>query len=117
MAAYQLASATSAGRTMAAEAGRQVLTAPIAFAGTTMLGYPVETPLETIMGRIAQDFEADLARMADQMFAELDLFVQAETIAAGADAASVEIVMEPAWENYVRVLIPARKRTRLHSSH
>src|SRR3546814_9424042 len=37
MAAYQLASATSAGRTMAAEAGRQVLTAPIAFAGTTML--------------------------------------------------------------------------------
>ena len=106
LAAYQMASAMSASSTMAAEAARDVLAAPAAFAGTTMLGYPIETPIETIISRLAADLDRDLEQMTAHAMASLDLFVQAETIAAGADAASVEIVMEPAWENYVRVLVP-----------
>lgn len=106
LATYQLASALNGARTMAAEAGRELLTAPAAFAGTTQLGWPIETPIETIIDRLTADIEQDIQRMTDQMLAGLDLFVQSEIIAAGADAASVEIVMEPAWTNYVRVLVP-----------
>lgn len=104
MATYQLASALSGARTMAAEAGREVLTVPQAFAGTTQLGWPIETPIETIIDRLAGDLEREAQRLTDQMLAGLDLFVQAEIIAAGADAAAVEIAMEPRWTNYVRVL-------------
>ena len=106
LATYQLASALSASRTMAAEAGREILTAPASFAGTTQLGYPIEAPLETILDRIAADTEAEIQRMTETMLASLDLFVQSEIIAAGADAASVEIALEPDWTNYVRVLDP-----------
>lgn len=104
LATYQFASAINGARTMAAEAGRDLLSVPAAFAGTTQLGWPIETPIETILDRIAQDFESDLQRLTDQMLAGLDLFVQSEIIAAGADAASVEIVTGPEWTNYVRVL-------------
>lgn len=106
LATYQLASALNGARTMAAEAGRELLTAPAAFAGTTQLGWPIETPIETIIDRLAADFEKDFQRQADQFLAGLDLFVQSEIIAAGADAASVEIAAGPEWTNYVRVLVP-----------
>ena len=104
VATYQLASALNGAQTMAAEAGRGILTAPAAFAGTTQLGWPVETPVSTIIGRLAEEFDAEVNRLTDQMLASLDLFVQAEIIAAGADAASVEIAAGPEWTNYVRVL-------------
>lgn len=104
MATYQLASALSGARTMAAEAGRDLLTTPVAFAGTTQLGFPVETPIETIIDRLAREAEREIQELTDQMFAGLDLFVASEVIAAGADAASVEIVATPQWTNYVRVL-------------
>jgi hypothetical protein len=104
LATYQLASALNAARTMATEAGRGIVTAPAEYAGTTQLGYPVEYAVETIVDRMAQELEGDLARLTDEMMASLDLFVQAEVIAAGADAASVEIVAEPGWTNFVRVL-------------
>lgn len=104
LATYQLASALNGARTMASEAGRDLLSVPAAFAGTTQLGWPIETPIETIIDRLTRDLEQEAQRLTDQMLAGLDLFVQSEIIAAGADAASVEIVMEPAWTNYVRVL-------------
>lgn len=104
MATYQLASALNGARTMATEAGRDLLTAPVAFAGTTQLGFPIETPIETILDRLAREAEREVQRLTDQMLAGLDLFVASEVIAAGADAASVEIVATPEWTNYVRVL-------------
>lgn len=104
LAAYQLASATNGARAMAAEAGRGLLSVPQAFAGTTQLGWPIETPVETIVDRLADEFDKEVDRMAADLLASLDLFVQAEIIAAGADAASVEIVAGEEWTNYVRVL-------------
>src|SRR5690349_2862818 len=55
LATYQLASALSGARTMAAEAGRELLSVPQAFAGTTQLGWPIETPIETIVDRLTRD--------------------------------------------------------------
>lgn len=104
LATYQLASALSGARTMATEAGRDLLSAPAAFAGTTQLGWPIETPIETILDRITRDFDAELQQLTDQMLAGLDMFVQSEIIAAGADASSVEIIAGAEWTNYVRVL-------------
>lgn len=104
MATYQLASALNGARTMATEAGRDLLTAPVAYAGTTQLGFPIETPIETIADRLAREAEREIQELTDQMLAGLDLFVASEVIAAGADAASVEIVATPQWTNYVRVL-------------
>lgn len=104
LATYQFASALNAGRTMAAEAARAPLSVPQAFAGTTQLGWPIETPIETILDRLSRDFELEAQRLTDQMLAGLDLFVQSEIIAAGADAASVEIAAGNEWTNYVRVL-------------
>lgn len=106
LATYQLASALNGARTMAAEAGRDLLTVPAAFAGTTQLGWPIETPIETIVNRAARQVQEDFDRLFDEMMAGLDLLVEAEIIAAGADAASVEIVAGPEWTNYVRVLDP-----------
>ena len=104
LATYQLASALNGARTMAAEAGRDLLSVPASFAGTTQLGWPIETPIETIVDRLTRDLEQEVQRLTDQMLAGLDLFVQSEIIAAGADAASVEITAGPEWTNYVRVL-------------
>lgn len=104
VATYQLASALNAGRTIAAEAARTPLSVPQAFAGTTQLGWPIETPIETIIDRLAGEFAREADRLAEELLAGLDLFVQAEVIAAGADAASVEISAGPDWTNYVRVL-------------
>lgn len=104
MALYQLASATNGAQAMAREATRGLLSFPAAFAGTTQLGWPIEAPIETIIDRLAREFEREAGRLADEMLAGLDLFVQSEIIAAGADAASVEIVAGSEWTNYVRVL-------------
>lgn len=106
LATYQLASALNGARTMASEAGRDLLSVPASFAGTTQLGWPIETPIETILDRLSGDLEREAQRLTDQMLAGLDLFVQSEIIAAGADAASVEIVAGNEWTNYVRALVP-----------
>lgn len=109
LATYQLASALNGARTMASEAGRDLLSVPAALAGTTQLGWPIETPIETILDRLAVDLEREAQRLTDQMLAGLDMFVQSEIIAAGADAASVEIAIEST--RYVRVLVlPSCKR-------
>lgn len=111
LATYQLASALNGARTMASEAGRDLLSVPASFAGTTQLGWPIETPIETIVDRLTRDLESEAQRLTDQMLAGLDLFVQSEIIAAGADAASVEIVAGNEWTNYVRVLdLPSCER-------
>lgn len=104
MATYQLASALGGARTMATEAGRGLLSIPTAFAGTTQLGFPVEWGIETIIDRLTADLDSELERLTEEALAGLDLFVQAEIIAAGADAAAVEITGGPEWTNYVRVL-------------
>lgn len=106
LATYQLASALNGARAMAAEAGRDLLTVPAAFVGTTQLGWPIETPIETIVDRAAREVQEDFDRLFAEMMSGLDLLVASEIIAAGADAASVEIAAGPEWTNYVRVLNP-----------
>lgn len=102
LATYQALSAATAANTMAAEARRSLLTVPAAFAGETQLGFPIEYGIGTIVDRVQQDFDKAFAELT----AGLDLLVASEIVSAGADAASVELVMEPAWTNYVRVLVP-----------
>ena len=104
LATYQLASALNGARTMAAEAGRDMLSVPSAFAGTTQLGFPIEAPIETIIDRYRREAEEEVQRLTNEMLSGLDLFIQSEIIAAGADAASVEIAGGNEWTNYVRVL-------------
>ncbi|WP_161605503.1 hypothetical protein [Pimelobacter simplex] len=104
LATYQLAAAMAASRTMAREAGRNALSSPAAFAGTTQLGWPIESPIETIVSRLTADLDGEIARLQDSMLASLDIFVQSEIVAAGADAASVEIVAGHEWTRFVRVL-------------
>lgn len=104
LATYQMASALSASRTVAAEFGRSIVTAPLEYAGTTQLGFPIETAVETILNRAASDLGAEIQALTAQMLASLDMLVEAEVIAAGADAASVEIFAEDA--RFVRVLSP-----------
>lgn len=104
LATYQLASALNGARNLAAEAGREIATAPAAYAGTTQLGYPIEWALDTIVDRMFREAEQEAERLTEEMMAGLDLFVKSELIASGADAASVEVVYEPAWDNFVRVL-------------
>lgn len=111
LATYQLAAAVNGARTMANEAGRGIVTAPAQYAGTTQLGYPIEMAIETIVDRLAEDLNGELERLTVEMLGSLDLFVQSEVIASGVDASSVEIVAEPDWTNYVRVLVlPSCKR-------
>lgn len=106
LALYQLAAALNAGRTLASEAERAPISVPASFAGETQLGYPIEYAVETIIDRLTQEAEVEIAALTERMFASLDLFVASEVIAAGADASSVEIAGEPAWQNFVRVLVP-----------
>lgn len=111
LATYQLAAAVNGARTMASEAGRGIVTAPAQYAGTTQLGYPIEMAIETIIDRLTEDLDGELERLTVEMLGSLDLFVQSEVIASGVDASSVEIVAEPDWTNYVRVLVlPSCKR-------
>ncbi|KAB2806988.1 hypothetical protein F9L07_28570, partial [Pimelobacter simplex] len=86
---------------MAREAGRNALSSPAAFAGTTQLGWPIESPIETIVSRLTADLDGEIARLQDSMLASLDIFVQSEIVAAGADAASVEIVAGHEWTRFV----------------
>jgi hypothetical protein len=104
VATYQALSAASAGNALATEAGRGLVSVPTAFAGETQLGFPIEYGIGTIVDRATQEVGADFERLLAEMMAGLDLFVASEIIAAGADAASVEIAYEPTWTNYVRVL-------------
>lgn len=105
LATYQAASAASASTAMAAELGRTALAVPAQFAGTTQLGWPIETPLETIVDRLTRDLDGQLQRLTDEMMSSLDLLVYSEVIAAGADAASTEISGDPGETLYVRYLV------------
>lgn len=105
LATYQAASAASASATMASELGRTALSVPGQFAGTTQLGWPVETPIDTIIARLTQDLDGELERLTDQMLGRLDLLVQSEVIAAGADAASAEISADPGETLFARFLV------------
>lgn len=104
LATYQAVSALNGARTVAAEFDRSPLTTPTQYAGTTHLGYPVQVPIETVIDRLTGDLDGELERLTNAMLASLDLLVESEIIASGADASSVEIAAEDS--RYVRVLTP-----------
>ena len=102
--AYQLAAATAASRTMAAEAGRGVATRAAAFAGVSAGGFPIEAALSTVLDGITEELAG--GAVLDDLLWQLEQLVAAEVADAGRAAASVEIYNEPTWTNYVRVLNP-----------
>lgn len=109
LATYQLASASTAVATISSELGSETAAAAALFAGTTQLGFPVEAPIETIIDRLTRDLDGQWRRLSESMLGTLDLFVKSEVIAAGADAASVEVAA--ADSQFVRVLqLPSCKR-------
>lgn len=103
---YQLASAMLASRTMAAEAGRAPVSVPLAFVGRTAAGVPLSDPAQTLLRDLTARVEAEAGRLTIDMLDRIDRMVAAEVADAGRGAASVEIVAEPLWTNYVRVLNP-----------
>ncbi len=104
LATYQLASALNGARAMAGEFGRDVLTAPLEYVGTTELGYSIGAGINTIVDTIARDLEQEWAALTDDLMASLDRMVFNEVVAAGTDAQSAEVFAEDAL--YVRVLVP-----------
>ena len=104
LATYQLASAMNGARAMAGEFGRDVLTAPLEYVGTTELGYSIGASVNTIVDRIARDLEQEWQALTDDLMASLDRMVFNEIVAAGTDAQSAEVFAEDAL--YVRVLVP-----------
>lgn len=104
--AYQLAAATAASESLAAEAGRAPLTVAASFADVTALGFPLEAPLSVILEQLEATLDDALVEAVEDMYAQLAQFVATEVSAAGIAAGGVEIVAEPTWTNYVRVLNP-----------
>lgn len=103
---YQLAAATLAGRSLAAEAGRAPYTNPIGFVGRTTGGIPLTDPVQTLLDDLTTKLEAEAGALSLDMLAQIDRMVASEVAEAGRAAGSVEIVADPYWENYVRVLNP-----------
>lgn len=103
---YQLASATLAARTMATEAGRTAVVDPFAFVGTNSSGLPLAGPVETLLDDLAAKMLDNAGLLVDDMLHRIDRMVSSEVTDAGRAASSVEIVFEPDWTNYVRVLDP-----------
>jgi hypothetical protein len=104
LATYQLASALNGARAMAGEFGRGVLTAPLAYVGTTELGYSIGTSVSTVVDHIARDLDVEWRALTDDLLGQLDRMVFNEVVAAGTDAQSAEVFAEDAL--YVRVLVP-----------
>jgi hypothetical protein len=110
---YQLLAATVAVETMAEWAGRtRPNVDPTLFAGVTSYGYSIAEPLiATIDARVPAPVEAipapwwDVAEAAD-FVAQVRQLVDSEVMDAARSAAGAEMVTEPDWQNYVRVLVP-----------
>lgn len=96
VAAYQLTSATTSSRAVAAMSGSTPVARPAAFVGHTAAGFPLVDPLAEILA----DLEVETAKMLER----LDRFVASEVQDAGRAASQVEIVAHPEWTNYVRML-------------
>ena len=96
VAAYQLTSATTSSRAIAAMSDSRPLVRPAAFVGHTAAGFPLVDPLTSLLA----DLEVETARMVER----LGRFVASEVADAGRAASQVEIVARPEWTNYVRML-------------
>lgn len=103
---YQFVSASRAALTMATEAGRQPFTQPIAFVGRTATGFPMVNSAQVVLDDLARQIEEAAGILGAQMLAKVDRLAMSEVADAGRQAASIEIVSEPLWTNYVRVLNP-----------
>lgn len=99
---YQAASAGVASRRIADYAGKAPTVRPLAFAGSTAAGFPLTDPLTPLIA----DFEAQLEAGTQAALDRIDRLVASEVADAGRSAAQAEIVAEPLWTNYVRVLNP-----------
>lgn len=108
--AYQLASATTGSRAIAAAAGTPPATVPNIFAGVSSYGFPISEP---IIATIDQFVPAPVEPLPDawwgdalDFLSEVEALIESEIRDAGRSAAQVEMVNAPDWQNYVRVLVP-----------
>lgn len=111
VARYQLLSATTAVNALAAENTGQALANPAAFSGVTALGFPIADPLTVILDRYTTQLRATAAPPSRLLTYPLDRFVASEVADAGRAASQVEVVANPQWSGYVRVLrLPSCER-------
>lgn len=113
LAEYQLLAATIAVETMAEWAGRSEPNVdPTLFAGVSSFGFPISEPLiATIDARVPAPAQAIPApwwdgKDADAFVRQVRQLIDAEVLDAARSAAGAEMVTEPDWQNYVRVLTP-----------
>jgi hypothetical protein len=111
IAAYQLASATTAAASMSeATGGRQPVTNPALFAGVSSAGFPISEPLVATIDRYVPAPPLALPEAwwddVDSFMAAVEQLVESEIQDAGRSAAQVELNAAPDWQNYVRVLVP-----------
>lgn len=116
MAAYQVAAATSATRTVATWAGTEPVTRPEAFAGISSYGFPA---LEPLIATIDRHIEAPAEAIPEpwwddgiqRAMREVEQLVMSEVADAFRTASQVETVASGEWQNYVRLLnLPSCKR-------
>lgn len=109
VAAYQLASATTAARTVAEWSEAEQLTKAAAFAGVSSLGFPISEPIiATIDARVPAPLEPLPAPWWENptLFQHaVELLIASEVADAGRSASHAEMVGH-GWTTYVRVLNP-----------
>ena len=111
VAAYQLASATTSVRAVAAMAGDdRPVTNPRVFAGVSSYGFPVSEPIIATIDRFEpaplEPLPAAWWDDATAFMASVEQLIASEVADAGRTASQVEFVSRPDWQNYVRMLNP-----------
>jgi hypothetical protein len=107
---YQYASAAVATQTIAGFAGKAPLTNPQAFMGVSSRGFSLTEPIIATIDRVVPAPVEAMPQAwwddAKVFMAELEQLFVSEVQDAGRTASQVEIVSEPDWQNYVRMLNP-----------
>jgi hypothetical protein len=107
---YQYASAAVATQTLAGFAGKAPLVEPRAFMGVSSRGFSLTEPIIATIDRVVPAPVEAMPKAwwddAKVFMAELEQLFVSEVQDAGRTASQVEIVSEPDWQNYVRMLNP-----------
>lgn len=110
LASYQLASATNASQTMAAQAGTTPTVTATAFAGVSSAGFPLAEPLIATIDRfVPAPVEPLPAVWWDNAAVFMDAamrVIEGQVKDAGRAAFQAELVATKTHQNYVRVLTP-----------
>lgn len=114
-AGYQLAAATLSASTVAGFADKRPVTVAQAFAGVSSMGFSLMEPIVATIDKVVPAPPVAVPDPwwtdAEAFMADLERLFLSEIQDAGRSAAQVEIVAEPDWQYYVRMLnLPSCKR-------